>query len=79
MSTLPPAVAVRLLASLPRIRRSLIRLGIEPHRAEDVAAVVVLAVVESWSMYDPALGSPDAWIAGIVANLASHERERAHD
>jgi RNA polymerase sigma factor (sigma-70 family) len=61
--------------------RSLMRQVIErvqdPHDADDLVAATFIAAMESAARYDPAKGTPGAWLRGIAGNLMATRWRRA--
>lgn len=60
------------------IERFIARRVDDPYTAADLTADVFLAAIDAGDTYDPARGSPRAWLFGIARNVtAGHRRSEA--
>lgn len=62
------ATPAALAALLPWAHRYVSRLGASQDEAADIAQEGLLAALESWSTFDPELGTLRAWLTGILKN-----------
>ncbi|HEX6389636.1 MAG TPA: sigma-70 family RNA polymerase sigma factor, partial [Solirubrobacteraceae bacterium] len=59
------------------IQRFVTRRVADPYLAADLTADVFLAAIDAAQGYDPARGTPGAWLFGVARNVVAGEHRRA--
>lgn len=60
----------------PRVKTMMLRAGLSPQRAEDLAQETMLTVWNKAHMFDPAGAGPSAWVFTIARNLKIDAQRR---
>jgi len=72
----PAALAAFYRATVHDVERFIARRVDDPHEVADLTADCYLAMLERSSSFDPARGSPRAWVFGIARHVVEDHRRR---